>query len=132
MGDLADQSNYPPGVDPSAIGTAVKNWWSNQPSWAEKAKAENQRTAEAFQRGGMGAIAQQLATDTTEAQDLAGGFGGNIKGVGKWPTGFAPGSMFAPGKDPQLWSPISKTNWRSRSLRWSMATSIRGACSKNC
>ena len=99
LGETAALDDYIPGED----------WRLSTPSWLDKAQAENQRTSEAFQRGGMGAIAQQLATDTTEAQDLAGGFGGNIKGVGKWPTGFAPGSMFAPGKDPQLWSPISKT-----------------------
>jgi hypothetical protein len=98
MGDLADQSNYPPGVDPSEIGTAVKNWWTNQPSWLSRAQVENQKTTEAFQRGGMGEIAKQLATDTKEAQDLGGGFTvGRIGSVGgRWPTGFAPGSVLSP------------------------------------
>ena len=68
----------------------------NQPSWTDRAKAENQRSAEAFQRGGMGEIARQLATDTTEAQDLAGGFSGNIRVATKGLTGFVPGTVLAP------------------------------------
>ena len=81
------------GGDPSHLATTIKNWWTNQPSWLDRARTENQKTSEAFQRGGMGEIAKQLATDTTEAQDLAGSFGvGNIKGVR---PPLAPGALAA-------------------------------------
>lgn len=114
IGDLARQDLYPDerymqpppaipaatgeeyaglGGDPSHLATTLKNWWTNQPSWLEKAKAENLKTTDAFQRGGMGEIAKQLATDTNEAQDLYGAFGvGNIKGVR---PPIAPGALAA-------------------------------------
>ena len=58
MGDLARQDLYPDETAPPTFAMRVHQWM-NQPSWTDRAKAENQRTAEAFQRGGMGAVAQQ-------------------------------------------------------------------------
>ena len=85
LGETAALDDYIPMPPSNMLGDmaqGVKDWWSNQPSWLDRARAENQRTAETFQRGGMGEIAKQLATDTTEAQDLYGAFGvGNVKGV---------------------------------------------------
>lgn len=69
------------GGDPTALATTIKNWWMNQPSWAEKARLENQKSAEAFQQGGAAGVARQMVADTEGMQDLAAGFGGNIKGV---------------------------------------------------
>jgi hypothetical protein len=105
MGDLAAQDLYPDergfqpppaprtgtgeeyaglGGDPTALATTLKNWWTNQPSWIEKAKAENQKTLEAYNLGGIGEVARQTAYSVPAAEDLVGAFGvGNVKGVGK-------------------------------------------------
>ena len=103
LGEAAALDDYIPTPPSNILGnaaTAVKDWWTAQPSWLDRARTENQRTAEVFQRGGMGEIARQLATDTTEAQELGGGFGiGKVKSVGgrvQSPTGFAPGAVLAP------------------------------------
>lgn len=48
------------------------------PSWLDRAQGQTQRDIAAFQTGGVPA----LMADTTETQDLAGGFGGTTKSVG--------------------------------------------------
>lgn len=70
-------------------------------SWAEKAHDLTTRDIANYQTGGTPAMMGALAADSSQEQDLAGGFaaGGIIKGVG-------PGGILKP--DP-LWSPISKT-----------------------
>jgi len=59
---------------------------TSMPSWADVATQQMNKDKEAFQTGGIGS----LLADTSVGQELAGGFGGNTKGV----------------RDP-LWSPLS-------------------------
>ena len=96
LGETAALDDYIPTPPSNILGGAaqsVKDWYTSQPSWLDRAKAENQKTLEAYGRGGMGEIAKQLATDTTEPQDLYGAFGvGNIKGVR---PPLAPGALAA-------------------------------------
>ena len=87
IGELAATDGYGDeyaglGGDPRYLATAIKNWWSNQPSWLEKAGAENQKTLEAYNRGGMGEVARLTTESVPAAENLVGAFGvGSIKGV---------------------------------------------------
>jgi hypothetical protein len=50
-------------------------------SWLQKAGDLARRDVATYQQGGVPAMMGQLAEDSSGEQDLAGGFGGNIKGV---------------------------------------------------
>jgi hypothetical protein len=52
---------------------------TSMPSWADVATQQMNKDKEAFQTGGIGS----LLGDTSVTQDLAGGFGGTTKAVGK-------------------------------------------------
>jgi hypothetical protein len=99
IGDLARQDIYPDetGFQPpqNAVGGLTPEDWmmsGQQPpaatydyvppqSWLQKAGDLARRDVATYQQGGVPAMIGQLAEDSSGEQDLAGGFGGNIKGV---------------------------------------------------
>jgi hypothetical protein len=99
IGDLARQDIYPDEqyMQPpqNAVGGLTPEDWmmsGQQPpqatydyvppqSWLQKAGDLARRDVANYQTGGVPAMMGQLAADSSGEQDLAGGFGGNIKGV---------------------------------------------------
>jgi hypothetical protein len=99
IGELARQDLYPDEryMQPpqNAVGGLTPEDWmmsGQQPpaatydyvppqSWLQKAGDLARRDVATYQQGGVPAMMGQLAEDSSGEQDLAGGFGGNIKGV---------------------------------------------------
>ena len=71
------------GANPSTLSQRpLKTGGQTSQVGGTESEAENQKTLTHYGRGGMGEIAKQLATDTTEAQDLVSAFGvGNVARV---------------------------------------------------
>lgn len=99
MGELARSDLYPDETQmqppQNAVGGLTPEDWmmsGQQPpaatydyvppqSWLQKAGDLARRDVATYQQGGVPAMMGQLAEDSSGEQDLAGGFGGNIKGV---------------------------------------------------
>jgi hypothetical protein len=75
------------------------------PSWLQKAQDLGAKDIANYQSGGVPAMMGSLA-DTSDAQDLAGGFGGNIKGV---KASVVPGALAALGDyHPPFYSAVER------------------------
>ena len=99
IGDLARQDLYPDETQmqppQNAVGGLTPEDWmmsGQQPpaatydyvppqSWLQKAGDLARRDVATYQQGGVPAMMGQLAEDSSGEQDLAGGFGGNIRSV---------------------------------------------------
>ena len=65
------------GGDLGLLGSKGVAGLFGKPSWLQRAQDAAQKDVAAYQSGGIG----ELLANTQDAQDLSGGFGGNIKGV---------------------------------------------------
>jgi hypothetical protein len=108
IGDLAVQDDYQ-GMSPvdwmMSTGQAPPTSYPQPQSWLQKAQDLGAKDIATYQSGGVPAVIGSLA-DTSDAQDLAGGFGGNIKGVG---GKVAPGALAALGEyHPPFYSAVER------------------------
>ena len=85
--NMADRSylfdiggDVPPPVDPAAIAHAagtVKDWWQNQPSWLDRARAQSRRDDETLANGGgLADLIRNADLDLYSGFVFAGSIGG--------------------------------------------------------